>query len=73
MNNDGMPLGDRSAMMWSVSEDRRTARAHLPPLRLSGTQKPLIISFDLDAKAVDDLLQRLAEVRAQMLPAPRAN
>ena len=73
MGNDGMPLGHQSAMMWGVSEDRRTARAHLPPVRLAATQKPLSIYFALDAEAVDDLIRRLAEVRSQMLPAPRPN
>jgi hypothetical protein len=72
MDDDRMPLV-QSAMMWQVSEDRRTVRAHLPPLRIAGTLKPLSIYYDMDAEAVDMLLQRLAEVRAQMLPAPNRN
>jgi len=34
---------------------------------------PLSIYIDMDAGAVDDLLQRLAEARAHMLPAPKTN
>jgi hypothetical protein len=68
MDDDRMPLGDQSAMMWEVSADRRRVRAHLPPVRLAGTANRLSIYFDMDAEAVDGLLQRLAEVRAQMLP-----
>lgn len=62
-----MPLGVQSAMTWQLSEDRQTARAHLPPLLLAGS-KPLSIYFDMDAGAIDELLRRLAEIRAQMLP-----
>ena len=45
-------------------------RALLPPLRLAGASQPLSIYYDMDAEAVDALMQRLAEVRAQMLPPP---
>jgi hypothetical protein len=67
------PLSDRSAMMWHISEDRLTARAHLPPLQIADASRPLSIYFDMDAEAVDSLMQRLAEVRAQMLPALKQN
>lgn len=48
-------------------------RALLPPLRIPGATKPLSIYYDMDAEAVDDLQRRLAEIRAQMLPAPKRN
>jgi hypothetical protein len=68
MNDDRMPLGDQLAMTWEVSADRRSVRAHLPPLHLAGANRPLSIYLDMDAEGVDGLPQRLAEVRAQMLP-----
>jgi hypothetical protein len=73
MDDDRMPLGDQSAMMWEVSTDRHRVRAYLPPLHLAGAEKPLSIYIDMDAEGVDGLLQRLAEVRAQMLPALMRN
>jgi hypothetical protein len=73
MDDDSMPLGSQSAMMWQVSEDRRIARMQLPPLRLAGTGGPLSIYFDMDAEAIDELLRKLSEVRAQMLPALKRN
>jgi hypothetical protein len=72
MADERMPLG-QWAMIWQVSEDRRTVRALLPPLRIPGATKPLSIYYDMDAEAVDDLQRRLAEIRAQMLPAPKRN
>jgi hypothetical protein len=60
-------------MMWEVSEDRRTVKAYLPRIRLAHAAEPLNIHFVLDAGAADDLLQRLAEVRSQMLPAQQRN
>ncbi len=72
MADERMRLG-QWAMIWQVSEDRRTVRALLPPLRIAGATKPLGIYYDMDAEAVDDLQRRLAEIRAQMLPAPKRN
>jgi hypothetical protein len=66
MNDDRMPLGDQLAMTWEVSAD--SVRAHLAPLHLAGANRPLSIYLDMDAEGVDGLPQRLAEVRAQMLP-----
>jgi len=66
----GMPSGESPALMCEVSEDRQTARVHLPPIRLARLPKPLRLYIDMDAEAVDDLMQQLAEVRAQMLPPP---
>jgi len=49
------------------------ARLHLPPLELAGVRKPVNIYLDMGAEAVDALLQRLADVRTRMLPAPMRN
>jgi hypothetical protein len=53
---------------YDISDDRRRVRMLLPPLQVAGTGKPVNIYMDLDAAAVDALLQRLAEIRAQMYP-----
>jgi hypothetical protein len=42
-------------------------------LQIADASRPLSIYFDMDAEAVDSLMQRLAEVRAQMLPALKQN
>ena len=72
-NNDRMPLGTGIAVTCEVSADQRTARMHLPPLQLAGVRKPISIYLDMDAEAIDALLQRLADVRTRMLPAPMRN
>lgn len=73
MSDDGRILGKGWAVTYEVSADQRMARMHLPPLQLAGMRKPVSIFMDLDADAVDALLQQLAEIRVQMLPAPRRN
>jgi hypothetical protein len=41
---------------------------HLPPLQLAGVRKPVNIYMDMGPEDVEALLQRLAEIRAQMFP-----
>lgn len=74
MGNDDygrMPLADGWAINCEVCDDQRTARVHLPPLQIAGMPKPINIYVDMDAEAVDALLRQLAEIRTQMLPAPK--
>lgn len=74
MSDDGrMPHGEAGAITCEISDDQRTARMHLPPLRLATVRKPISLYLDMDAEAVDALLGRLAEVRTRMLPAPKRN
>lgn len=72
-DDEDMTLRNWPAMRWEISKDRRTAKAFLPPIRLAAVAEPINIHFVLDARAMDDLLQRASEVRARMLPAPRRN
>jgi hypothetical protein len=60
---------------WAITceDDGRVARLLLPPLQLAGVRKPVNIYMDMGAEDVDALLQRLAEVRTQMVPAPTRN
>jgi hypothetical protein len=74
MSDDvGTPLGKAWAVTCEVRDGQRTATIHLPPLQLAGVRKPISLYLDMDAEAVDALLRRLAEIRVQMLPAPRRN
>jgi hypothetical protein len=43
----------------------------LPPLKLASLKRPLEIHFDFEADMVDQILQRLTELRLQMLPPPQ--
>jgi len=55
---------------WAISceDEGRVARMHLPPLQLAGVRKPVNIYIDMGPEDVEALLQRLAEIRAQMFP-----
>lgn len=56
-------MGMPQAQMWRLSADRRTIRLQLPPLRLAGMKEPVDIHLDFEAEAVDEMLQRLTELR----------
>jgi len=60
---------------WAITceDDGRVARLRLPPLELAGVRKPVNSYLDMGAEDVDALLQRLADVRTRMLPAPMRN
>ena len=68
-----MPLGNGQAVMCEVSADQQAVRMHLPPLHLATVRRPINICLDMDAEAVDALLQQLGEARMQMLPPPKRN
>jgi hypothetical protein len=59
---------------WAITceDDGRVARLRLPPLELAGVRKPVDI-YLVGAEDVDALLQQLAEIRTQMVPAPSRN
>lgn len=66
-----MPVEDGAASMWRLLDDQRTVRFQLPDLALDGRPEPLSVYLNFDAEAVDEILQRLSELRARMLPPPR--
>ena len=68
-----MRLHDQHGMTWTLADDRRSVRMQLPPLPVAGLPKPLNVFLKFDAATVDEILQRLSELRAQMLPAPQRN
>ena len=59
------------AELWGLSDDQRTVRLRLPPLQLASLKRPLELHFDFEADVVDQILQRLTELRLQMLPPPK--
>lgn len=66
-------FGKAKRITCEVSEDQQTARLYLPPLQLSTERGPINIYLDMDAEAVDALLQQLSEARTRMEPPPRRN
>jgi len=67
-----MPIANPPSEMFALV-DQRTMQFSLPELRVAGVSQPLRIQLTFDAAAVDDMLRRLATLRAQMLPAPARN
>jgi hypothetical protein len=63
-----MPIDWPQHRMWTVAEDRRSARLQLPPLAVAGLPEPLNVFMDFDAETIDEMLGRLTEARAHMLP-----
>ena len=55
---------------WALSADRRSLLLQLPPLPIDGLPKPLNLALEFDAGAIDQMLKRLWELRAQMLSPP---
>jgi hypothetical protein len=58
------------AQMWRLSPDSRTIRLQLPPIQFAGIRQSIDIHLDFEAEAVDEILQRLTELRTQMEPPP---
>jgi hypothetical protein len=65
-----MSVAANTSTMWTLNEGRKTVRFSLPPLRVGDTPEPLMVFMDLDAGTVDEILDRLSVLRAQMLLAP---
>jgi hypothetical protein len=66
--DDQMPFAMEPEQMWKLSGDGRSVRLQLPPLPIEGLPEPLRVHLDFDAEALDEMLDRLAVLRAQMLP-----
>ena len=56
--------------VWSLLPRLRYVRLQLPPLPVEGLPTPINIHLDFDAGTVDEMLDRLTVLRAQMLPKP---
>ena len=67
MSNDVSLMGVGSQEeLWVLSADLQSLRMQLPPLPIDGSTKPVRLFLDFDAGAVDQMLKRLSELRAQM-------
>ena len=65
--DDVMPVDVAKEMVWVLSPDRKTVRLSLPPLPLDGLPKPIKVDVDLDIATVDAILDRLVDLRSQMV------
>ena len=64
-----MPIEIDAATMWTLNDDRRSIRLTFPRLPLAHMTQPLTIALDIEASTVDEMIDRLTLLRAQMLPA----
>jgi hypothetical protein len=65
--DDVMPVDIAKEMVWALSPDRKTVRLSLPPLPLDGLPEPIKVDVDLDVATVDAILDRLVDLRSQMV------
>jgi hypothetical protein len=42
---------------------------NLPPVKVAGLSKPICVNIDFDAGNIEQMIERLTVLRAQMLPA----
>ena len=69
-----MPVTMDPATMWTLNADKKSVRLTLPPLPLAGHARPLYVALDFEAATVEEMIDRLTVLRAQMLPAlPKPN
>ena len=54
-----------------LSGDQTNVRFHLPPLPIDGQPEPVHIQLNFDADMVEQLLEQLTLLYAQMEPLPR--
>ena len=74
MSDDNrMPVAIEPEQAWALSADRQSVRFHIPPVPIMGLPEPLRLHLDFDAEALDEMMERLAALRAQMLPALKRN
>jgi hypothetical protein len=73
--DDDLPIDEAEAQMWTLSADRETVRMELPETLLAALPgadtRPLRVHLKFDAENVDEMLLRLTELRARMLPPPQ--
>jgi hypothetical protein len=65
--DDVLPVDVAKEMVWTLSPDRKTVRLSLPPLPLDGLREPIKVDMDLDVATVDAILDRLVDLRSQMV------
>jgi hypothetical protein len=66
ITDDMMPFEAETEQMWTLSDDRALVRLILPPLPLEGLPEPLRVHLDFSADGIDQILERLSDLRSQM-------
>ena len=65
--DDVLPVDVAKELVWTLSPDRKTIRLSLPPLPLDGLPEPIKVDMDLEVATVDAILDRLVDLRSQMV------
>jgi len=73
MRRNSLPLDAAQAEMWTLAGDCRSVHMTLPSFPVDGMPEPLIVHVEFDTGTIDEMLQRLSVLRAQMLPPLRRN
>jgi hypothetical protein len=68
MRRNSLPLDAVQAQMWTLDGDCRSVHMTLPSFPIDGMPEPLIVHVEFDTRTIDEMLQRLSVLRAQMLP-----
>ena len=73
MSRSPLPLDAAQEQMWTLAGDCRSVHMTLPPFPVAGMPEPLTVHVEFDTRTIDEILQRLSVLRAQMLPPLRRN
>jgi hypothetical protein len=67
-----VPIEAEQEQIWVLLPGRTKVRMMVPDLPIAGLSQPLRVHMDFDAGVVDQIIERLTVLRAQMLPKPPA-
>jgi hypothetical protein len=73
MKPDRLRLQATQGQMWTLASDCRSVHMTLPPFPVVGSVEPLTVHVQFDTGTIDEILERLSVLRAQMLPPLRQN
>ena len=62
------PVEHDTQQMWRLAADGRSVRLSLAGVPVTGLAQPLRVNIDFDTGAVDQIIERLSMLRAQMKP-----
>ena len=68
MAKDMMRIEAEQEQIWTLLPGRKLIRLALPDLPIAGLSTPLRVRLDFDAGTIDQMIERLTILRAQMLP-----
>lgn len=73
MSRMPLPLEVAQEQMWTLAGDCRSVHMTLPPFPIVGMPEPLRVHIEFNTRTIDEMLQRLSVLRAQMLPPLQRN